>query len=183
MQKVNLLKKIILIIFVLISFIFFLKWYTNFIYFSTQNETFETIKNHNIYIKKMTYDRLINKFEREAYDSLVRVYSNHEEDLDFLNISIQVSNKWNYDYASYQVFKIISETQKQVNQDMPDLNYLDLKTRKISLNYLVKAYNEGNPNAKKIINNYTENKIYLDDLKQSLDNLRDPDGSDISTQR
>jgi len=103
-------------------------------------------------------ERLINKFDKNFYDSIVKVgtYNNA------LIYSIIVSNKWDYSEASLNVFMALAELDKKNSStSLPEIDFLDEETRKIALHYLERASNKENPNAKYILGKYYLEGKYL----------------------
>lgn len=96
-------------------------------------------------------ERLINKFDKDFYDSILMVgtYNNA------LIYSILVSNKWNYSEASLNVFMALAQLDKKNSStDLPEIDFLDKETRQMALHYLEKASNKEHPNAKYILGKY-----------------------------
>ncbi len=103
-------------------------------------------------------ERLIDKFDKNFYDSIVKVgtYNN------VLIYSIVVSNKWNYSEASLNVFMTLTGLDKKNSStSLPEIDFLDEESRKMALHYLQKASDKEHPNAKYILGKYYLEGKYL----------------------
>lgn len=96
-------------------------------------------------------ERLIDKFDKNFYDSIVKV-DTHDNVLIY---SIIVSNKWNYSEASLNVFMALAGLDKKNSStSLPEIDFLDEESRKMALHYLEKASDKEHPNAKYILGKY-----------------------------
>lgn len=151
----------LLLIFTFLGVFLFLKIYTNEIFRIANREMYLDLEVNDSNNKVRDYDNLILKFNKSYYDSLSMNYENNLNKEDFLNLSIQVSNKWKYGTASYYVFRVISNTKNQKNLNCPDLSFLDKNTKIFCIKYLIKSKNEGDIiNSKIIYDNYMKEKEY-----------------------
>lgn len=96
-------------------------------------------------------ERLINKFDKELYDSIIKVGSYQNS----LIYSIIVANKWDYSEASLNAFMGLTGLNKENSSTyLPEIDFLDKETRQMALHYLEKASNKEHPNAKYILGKY-----------------------------
>lgn len=146
----------------LIILVIALKYYTDYVsnsavkdyekkYVAEFNDThLADIESKNNLTPKIK-ERLINKFDKELYDSIIKVGSYQNS----LIYSIIVSNKWDYSEASLNVFMGLTGLNKEnSSKDLPQIDFLDEETRQMALHYLEKASNKENPNAKYILGKY-----------------------------
>lgn len=146
-----------------------LKYYTDYVsnsavrdyekkYVAEFNDTQLTnTESRNDLIPKIK-ERLINKFDKELYDSIVKVGSYQNS----LIYSIIVSNKWDYSEASLNVFMgLTGLNEENSSTDLPEIDFLDEETRKMALHYLEKASDKEHPNAKYILGKYYLEGKYL----------------------
>lgn len=107
--------------------------YHNYIVVKNDNEKCNNMGNveEHLSLKK----RIIENGDTSAYKEYLEktsTYDKHSE-LDKLSYSIYMSNKYNYPYASYQVYNSICNWHKG------GLDSIDLDSRKIALYYKKKA--------------------------------------------
>lgn len=164
-MKKKLFLSIILVFIVLIV----LKYYTDYIYNSAFkdyekkyivefNDTqLAKAKNEENLAPKFK-EKLINKFDKNFYDSIAKVNTYHGA----LIYSIIVSNKWNYSEASLNVFMgLVELDEKNSSTSLPEIDFLDEETRKMALHYLKRASDKEHPNAKYILGKYYLEGKYL----------------------
>jgi TPR repeat protein len=159
------------LLFIVVILFFCLKFYTKTIYNSAIEECeskynsnysrkfLEEQNGKNSKVKPTIKSILINRFDKQSYDSIVRTDSPEKS----LIYSLIVSNRWNHTEASLEVFYSIAnlnEDNKFV--DFPDLDFLDSETRNLALKYLKKASDKKNPNALFILGNYYLKGKYLE---------------------
>lgn len=146
-----------------------MKYYTDYVYTSAikdyEKKNIYEYNNLHLEASKKEFnsipnfkERLIDSLDKDFYDSILKVdtYKNG------LIYSIVVSNKWDYSEASFNVFMTLAELDKKNSStNLPEIDFLDEKTRKMALQYLEKASNKGNPNAKYILGKYYLEGKYL----------------------
>lgn len=160
--KVNIYKFVfIVIIFISLTF-YFLKCYLNYSYQEKNIEFLNQIEINNVKINSQIKNRLLERFDINFYDSLRKEYGHHRKDRDFLVCNMLVSNKWNYNYASYSVFETFSDLDlTNKDKEVPSLEHLDDLTKDVALKYLVKASDLKSPNAMNILGHYYVDGIYV----------------------
>ncbi len=153
----------------LIVLVIALKYYTDYItnsavrdyekkYVAEFNDTHLTEAESEYDLNPKFKERLINKFDKELYDSIVKVGSYQNS----LIYSIIVSNKWNYSEASLNVFMALARLDKKNSStSLPEIDFLDEESRKMALHYLEKASDKEHPNAKYILGKYYLEGKYL----------------------
>lgn len=107
--------------------------YHNFLVFKNDNEmcnNLEYIDEHFLLKKHIIEDGDTSAYKE--YLAKKSIYDKNNE-LDKLSYSIYMSNKYNYPYASYQVYKIISSWNKA------GIDTLDVDSQKLAIYYLHKA--------------------------------------------
>ena len=146
-----------------------LKYYTDYItssavrdyekkYVAEFNDTHLTETQNEDDLNPKFKERLIDKFVKNLYDSIVKVetYNN------VLIYSIIVSNKWNYSEASLNVFMALAGLDKKNSStSLPQIDFLDEESRKMAIHYLEKASDKEHPNAKYILGKYYLEGKYL----------------------
>ncbi|MFC4816226.1 hypothetical protein ACFO7M_03765 [Flavobacterium sp. GCM10023249] len=136
-----------------------LKYYTNYIYKRAFAECKSSLQNESNSDIDIVKDNVFKKLNQRVYDSLF-MYDGPKKTFMY---AIVVSNKYNYNEASFEIFHTLAN----LNADnkfkrIPDLNFLDKKTRNMALFYLEKSANENNPNAKFILGKYYISGEYHD---------------------
>ena len=163
--------QVLILLLIIIVIFFSLKFYTKTVY-KLAIEECESKYNSN-YSRKLLEEQngkiskvkpsiksvLIDRFDKQSYDSIVRTDSPEKSFI----YSLVVSNKWNHTEASLEVFYSIAhlnEDNKFV--DFPDLDFLDSETRNLALKYLKKASDKKSANALFILGNYYLKGKYLE---------------------
>lgn len=104
---------------------------------------------------------------QDAFDELLYSYMDSGNKEDLLTFAIIMSNKYKYERATFEVFKIFCELDdKNFNRNIYSLEHLDEKTRKFALSYLISA-SQTNFEAKYLYGNYLiEGKYVEKDLRK-----------------
>ncbi|MFB9077055.1 hypothetical protein ACFFLS_03565 [Flavobacterium procerum] len=159
-----------IILLLIITILFFcLKFYTKTIYSLAIEECEANYSNsYSEKFNKEQYKKntkssikslLVNNFDKQSYDSIVRTDTPEKSFI----YSLLVSNKWNHAEASLEVFYSIAHlNEDNIFVDFPDLDFLDSETRNLALKYLKKAADKKSPNALYILGNYYLQGKYLE---------------------
>jgi hypothetical protein len=114
-------------------------------------------------LMRSLYVKISNEGDTSAYENLKSIYFLSGHRLDFLNVSVLMSNRYKYEMAYYDVFtglyKLNSKDDKSENWIFD--NGTDSFTLKYALENLKKAANLGNNDAKKIIDIYNVQNRYV----------------------
>lgn len=116
--------------------------------------------------EKLLLDSVVYKGNKDAYDELFVFYMKKKKVYEFLPIALLMSNKYNYDLASLDVFLCLHsfnlDKSKNKYFNYFNLDNLDENTRSLAIGYLKKASNEGNAHAKEILAQYYLKGLYLE---------------------
>jgi len=95
------------------------------------NREYELYIDEHIDLKRL----IVNNGDTTAYRKYLEAPSVRDKnnEIDKLSYSLFMSNKYDYPYASYQVYKIISDWDKD------GLDSLDIDSQKLAIYYLHKA--------------------------------------------
>ena len=101
---------------------------------------------HNEFNNKKLMDSLITKFikygDTLAYKKARNIYFISDEKTSFIFYSLIMSNKYGFKSSYYDIYYILTTSDK---------NSLDNKTSKMADYYLLKAYEKGSQDAKKVV--------------------------------
>jgi hypothetical protein len=175
------MKKIIIIVISIVGFIIFLGFYTNEVSkyavkeakskeLEEFNELFLESRRQQAALEKIPLSSLlIDKFDRQTYDSLLDTDERRR-----LAYSIVVSNKWEYNYASFDVFRCIANlNEDNIHITIPNLDFLDKETRGLAMKYLKKASYEKQHEAMFILGKYYLEGKYVEKNEKLSKNLSD----------
>lgn len=129
------------------------------IFTSCKKETYCECDEDYKKITKKEISRLTNIIEKrgniEVYQYTKFNLEKQHQFKELLPIAKLMSDKYNYEQASYDVYLSYK------NLSDFELSNLTKKEKEIAINYLINAFNKGHKNAKKDLEKYSENKIFV----------------------